>query len=110
VRRCWQLASLDEDAVNGAAKEMPCAIPNILVDYVRDEPPGLTTGGAASDPRNSFVVESFIVIVHRYKQWRQDVLNHLCGILGLAIWERFEQLSPKPKINIRSMDIAKLKN
>jgi hypothetical protein len=44
VRRCWQLASLDEDAVNGAAKEMPCAIPNILVDYVRDEPPGLTTG------------------------------------------------------------------
>ena len=35
---------LDEDAINGAAKEMPYAIPNILVDYVRDEPPGLTTG------------------------------------------------------------------
>jgi isoquinoline 1-oxidoreductase subunit beta len=30
---------LDEDAINGAAKEMPYGIPNILVDYVRDEPP-----------------------------------------------------------------------
>ena len=59
-------------------------------------------GGAASDPtHNIFVVESFIVIVHGYKQWGQEVLNHLSGILGLAIWERFEQVSPKPKINIR---------
>ena len=58
-------------------------------------------GGAASNPtHNIFVVESFIVIVHGYKQWVPG-LNHLSGILGLAIWERFEQLSPKPKINIR---------
>jgi hypothetical protein len=78
--------------------------------FAMSHPVSRPVGGAASDPRNIFVVESFIVIVHRYKQWRQDVLNHLCGILGLAIWERFEQLSPKPKINIRSMDIAKLKN
>ena len=53
---------LDEDAVNGAAKELPYAIPNILVDYVRDEPPGLTTGWwrGVGPTHNIFVVESFI--------------------------------------------------
>jgi isoquinoline 1-oxidoreductase beta subunit len=53
---------LDEDAVNGAAKEMPYGIPNILVDYVRDEPPGLTTGWwrGVGPTHNIFVVESFI--------------------------------------------------
>jgi isoquinoline 1-oxidoreductase subunit beta len=53
---------LDEDAVNGAAKEMPYDIPNILVDYVRDEPPGLTTGWwrGVGPTHNIFVVESFI--------------------------------------------------
>jgi len=53
---------LDADAVNGAAKEFPYAIPNILVDYVRDEPPGLTTGWwrGVGPTHNIFVVESFI--------------------------------------------------
>ena len=53
---------LDDDAVNGAAKEMPYNIPNILVDYVRDEPPGLTTGWwrGVGPTHNVFVVESFI--------------------------------------------------
>ena len=53
---------LDEDAVNGAAKELPYSIPNILVDYVRDEPPGLTTGWwrGVGPTHNIFVVESFI--------------------------------------------------
>jgi isoquinoline 1-oxidoreductase beta subunit len=53
---------LDEDAVNGAAKEFPYAIPNILVDYVRDEPPGLTTGWwrGVGPTHNIFVVESFM--------------------------------------------------
>jgi isoquinoline 1-oxidoreductase subunit beta len=53
---------LDEDAVNGAAKEMPYDIPNILVGYVRDEPPGLTTGWwrGVGPTHNIFVVESFI--------------------------------------------------
>jgi isoquinoline 1-oxidoreductase subunit beta len=53
---------LDEDAVNGAAKELPYAIPHILVDYVRDEPPGLTTGWwrGVGPTHNIFVVESFI--------------------------------------------------
>src|SRR4029079_3849645 len=53
---------LDEDAVNGAAKEFPYAISNILVDYVRDEPPGLTTGWwrGVGPTHTIFVVESFI--------------------------------------------------
>ena len=28
------------------------------------------------------------VIVHGYKQWGRDVLNHLNGMFGLAIWDR----------------------
>ena len=53
---------LDADAVDGAAKQMPYGIPNILVDYVRDEPPGLTTGWwrGVGPTHNIFVVESFI--------------------------------------------------
>jgi isoquinoline 1-oxidoreductase beta subunit len=54
---------LDFDAVEGAAKEMPYAIPNILVDWVRSEPPaGLTTGWwrGVGPTHNIFVVESFI--------------------------------------------------
>ena len=53
---------LDVDAIDGAAKEMPYGIPNILVDYVRDEPPGLTTGWwrGVGPTHNIFVVESLI--------------------------------------------------
>ena len=53
---------LDTDAVEGAAKELPYSIPNILVDYVRDEPPGLTTGWwrGVGPTHNIFVVESFV--------------------------------------------------
>ena len=38
---------LDPDAIEGARKSRPMQLPNILVDYVRDEPPGLTTGQLA---------------------------------------------------------------
>jgi isoquinoline 1-oxidoreductase subunit beta len=53
---------LDIDAIDGAAEQMPYGIPNILVDYVRDEPPGLTTGWwrGVGPTHNIFVVESFI--------------------------------------------------
>jgi CO/xanthine dehydrogenase Mo-binding subunit len=53
---------LDVDAIDGAAQQMPYGIPNILVDYVRDEPPGLTTGWwrGVGPTHNIFVVESFI--------------------------------------------------
>jgi len=53
---------LDTDAVEGAAVELQYAIPNILVDYVRQEPPGLTTGWwrGVGPTHNIFMVESFI--------------------------------------------------
>ena len=52
---------LDPDAVEGAA-EPPYALPNILVDYVRQEPPGIITGWwrGVGPTHNIFVVESFI--------------------------------------------------
>ena len=96
MRRCWQLAGLDEDAVNGAAKR------DVLRDFdtslwtmfAMSHPVSRPVGGAASNPtHNIFVVESFIVIAPRI-QAVVPGLNHLSGILGLAIWERFEQLSP----------------
>ncbi len=52
---------LDSDAVEGAAG--PYGFPNVLVDYVRQEPPaGLTTGWwrGVGSTHNSFMVEGFI--------------------------------------------------
>ena len=52
---------LDSDAVEGAAG--PYAFPNVLVEYVRQEPPpGLTTGWwrGVGMTHNAFMVESFI--------------------------------------------------
>ena len=52
---------LDSDAVEGA-KEPPYDLPNILVDYVRQEPPGIQTAfwRGVGPTHNIFVVESFI--------------------------------------------------
>ncbi len=52
---------LDTDAVEGAAAP-PYAIPNIRVDYVRHEPPGIPTAfwRGVGATRSVFVVESFI--------------------------------------------------
>jgi isoquinoline 1-oxidoreductase subunit beta len=52
---------LDFDAVEGAA-EPPYAFPNIHVDYVRVEPPGIPTAfwRGVGSTHNVFVVESFI--------------------------------------------------
>jgi isoquinoline 1-oxidoreductase beta subunit len=52
---------LDSDAVEGAAG--PYGFPNVLIDYVRQEPPaGLTTGWwrGVGSTHNSFMVEGFI--------------------------------------------------
>jgi isoquinoline 1-oxidoreductase subunit beta len=52
---------LDSDAVEGA--EGPYSFPNLLVDYVRQEPPaGLTTGWwrGVGPTHNSFMVEGFV--------------------------------------------------
>ncbi len=53
---------LDPDAVEGAAEEFPYAIPNMLVDYVRHEIPGIITGWwrGVGPTHNIFMVESFI--------------------------------------------------
>ena len=52
---------LDLDAVEGAA-EPPYTIPNIRVDFVRQEPPGIPTAfwRGVGPTHNIFVVESFI--------------------------------------------------
>ena len=55
------LRGLDIDAVEGAA-EPPYALPNIQVDYVRQEPPGIPTAfwRGVGTTHNIFVVESFM--------------------------------------------------
>jgi isoquinoline 1-oxidoreductase subunit beta len=52
---------LDSDAVEGAAKP-PYTLPNILVEYVRQEPPGIPTAfwRGVGPTHNIFMVESFI--------------------------------------------------
>jgi isoquinoline 1-oxidoreductase beta subunit len=51
----------DFDTVDGA-KEMPYSIPNVRVEYVRHEPPGIPTAfwRSVGPSHNIFVVESFI--------------------------------------------------
>ncbi len=52
---------VDPDAVDGAI-ELPYDIPNVHVDYVREEPPGIPTAfwRGVGPTRNAYVVESFI--------------------------------------------------
>jgi isoquinoline 1-oxidoreductase beta subunit len=52
---------LDTDAVEGAA-ELPYSIPNMRVEYVRQEPPGIPTAfwRGVGTTHSIFVVESFI--------------------------------------------------
>src|SRR5216684_3563184 len=73
---------LDPDAVSGAA-EPPYAFPNIHVDYVRVEPPGIPTAlwRGVGPTHNVFVVESFIdELAHAAKQdpvaYRKTLLGH----------------------------------
>jgi len=55
------IRGLDTDAVEGAA-EPPYELPNIRVEYVRQEPPGIPTAfwRGVGPTHNIFVVESFI--------------------------------------------------
>jgi isoquinoline 1-oxidoreductase subunit beta len=52
---------LDPDAVDGAI-QLPYALPNYHVEYVREEPPGIPTAfwRGVGPTRNAFVIESFI--------------------------------------------------
>ena len=83
---------VDPDAVEGA-KDMPYAIPNVMVDYVRHEPPVPTAfwrGVGAT--HNIFVVESFIdELAAAAKQdpllYRRDLLDkspRMRAVLNLA--------------------------
>jgi isoquinoline 1-oxidoreductase beta subunit len=53
---------LDPDAVGGEAEEFSYKLPNRLVEYIRQEPPGIPTGfwRGVGPTHNVFVVESFI--------------------------------------------------
>ncbi len=55
------IKGVDVDAVDGAV-ELPYALPNIRVEYVRQEPPGIPTAfwRGVGPTSNIFVVESFI--------------------------------------------------
>jgi len=83
---------LDPDAVEGA-KDMPYAIPNVRVDYVRHEPPVPTAFWRGVGPtHNIFVVESFIdELAAAAKQdplsFRRDLLDkspRMRAVLNLA--------------------------
>lgn len=84
---------LDPDAVEGAA-EPPYALPNIHVDFVRVEPPGVRTSWwrGVGPTHNIFVVESFIdELAHAAKQdpvaYRKGLLGHnprALAVLSLA--------------------------
>jgi isoquinoline 1-oxidoreductase beta subunit len=83
----------DFDAVEGAAQP-PYALPNIHVDYVRVEPPGIPTAfwRGVGPTHNVFVVESFIdELAAAAKQdpvaYRKVLLGHnprALGVLNLA--------------------------
>lgn len=87
-------SGLDRDAVEGAA-EPPYELPNIHVDYVRVEPPGIPTAfwRGVGPTHNVFVVESFIdelaaVAKQDPVAYRKALLGHnprAIGVLDLAI-------------------------
>jgi isoquinoline 1-oxidoreductase beta subunit len=84
---------LDADAVEAAA-EPPYAFPNIHVDYVRVEPPGVPTAfwRGVGPTHNVFIVESFIdelaaVAKQDPVAYRKALLGHnprALGVLNLA--------------------------
>jgi isoquinoline 1-oxidoreductase subunit beta len=77
------LKGLDLDAVEGAA-EPPYGLPNIRVDYVRQEPPGVPTAfwRGVGPTHNVFVVESFIDELAAAA--KQDPFEYRRALLGAA--------------------------
>ena len=70
----------DPDTIEGA--EPPYELPNFLLDYVRHEPPGLTTGNwrGVGPTHNIFVVESFIDELAAAA--KKDPVEYRRGLLG----------------------------
>ncbi|TCR62574.1 molybdopterin-binding aldehyde dehydrogenase-like protein [Bosea sp. BK604] len=103
----------DFDAVEGAA-EPPYALENIHVDYVRVEPPGVTTAfwRGVGPTHNIFVVESFIdELAAAAKQdpvaYRKALLGHnprALAVLTLAA-EKAGWGAPMPKGHGRGISV-----
>src|SRR5207245_8037157 len=74
---------LDVDAVEGAA-EPPYTLPNIRVEYVRQEPPGVPTAfwRGVGPTHNIFVVE----LVHEALDRKSTRLNSSHGSISYAVF------------------------
>jgi len=104
---------LDPDAVEAAA-EPPYALPNIHVDFVRVDPPGVRTSWwrGVGPTHNVFVVESFIdELAHAARQdpvaYRKELLGHnprALAVLSLAA-EKAGWGSPLPARNGRGISV-----
>jgi len=109
----WFRDGLDLDAVEAAA-EPPYALPNIHVDYVRVEPPGVRTAfwRGVGPTHNVFVVESFMdELAHAAKQdpvaYRKGLLSHnprALAVLSLAA-EKAGWGSPLPARHGRGISL-----
>jgi len=104
---------LDPDAVEAAA-EPPYALPNIHVDFVRVEPPGVRTSWwrGVGPTHNVFVVESFIdELAHAANKdpvtYRKGLLGHnprALAVLSLAA-EKAGWASPLPARHGRGISV-----
>jgi len=104
---------LDPDAVEGAAQP-PYELPNIRVDFVRLEPPGVRTSWwrGVGPTHNVFVVESFMdELAHAAKQdpvaYRKGLLGHnprALAVLSLAA-EKAGWGSPLPARHGRGVSV-----
>ncbi len=104
---------LDPDAVEGATQP-PYELPNVHVDFVRVEPPGVRTSWwrGVGPTHNIFVVESFIdELAHAAKQdpvaYRKGLLGHnprALAVLSLAA-EKAGWGSPLPARHGRGVSV-----
>ncbi|PRH85756.1 aldehyde dehydrogenase [Labrys okinawensis] len=104
---------IDPDAVEAAA-EPPYALPNIHVDYVRVEPPGIPTSWwrGVGPTHNVFVVESFMDELAAAAKadpvaYRKELLAHnprALGVLTLAV-EKAGWGQPLPKGRGRGVSV-----
>ncbi|MEY9161541.1 xanthine dehydrogenase family protein molybdopterin-binding subunit [Bradyrhizobium japonicum] len=104
---------VDPDAVEAAA-EPPYALPNIYVDFVRVEPPGVRTSWwrGVGPTHNVFVIESFVdELAHAAKQdpvtYRKELLSHnqrALAVLSLAA-EKAGWGSPLPMRHGRGISV-----
>jgi isoquinoline 1-oxidoreductase beta subunit len=104
---------LDFDAVEGAA-EPPYALPNIHVEYVRVEPPGIPTAfwRGVGPVKNIFIVETFIDALASKAQ--QDPLAYrralladnprALGVLNLAV-DKADWGTPLPARRARGLAV-----